>query len=127
MLTGIGPKRSRIDVDDDTVTVRMGWAFRATIARSAIVRAEPYTGKVWAWGVHGWRGRWLVNGSSEGLVALEIDPAQPARTLGIPVRLRDLMVGVEDVPGFTAALRTDRPPAARSASPDTPPATPPSA
>jgi hypothetical protein len=126
MVTGIGPKWSRIEVDDHTVTVKMGWAFRATIARSAVVRAEPYTGKVWAWGVHGWRGRWLVNGSSDGLVSIEIDPPQPARCLGFKVRLRDLMVSVEDVPALTAAVRTDRPPTPRTANPDTPPAARPS-
>ncbi len=56
------------------------------------------------WGVHGWRGRWLVNGSSHGIVVLGIDPPARARTLGLPVRLRELAVSLEDPVGFAAAL-----------------------
>jgi hypothetical protein len=46
----------------------------------------PDNEAVTAWGVHGWRGSWLVNGSSSGLVRFEIEPAVRALIMGIPVR-----------------------------------------
>lgn len=46
--------------------------------------------------VHGFAGRWLVNGSGEGILALDLEPAQQARVLGVPVRLRQLLVSVDD-------------------------------
>ena len=51
----------------------------AEIPRDHIASFSPGRGMVLGWGVHGWRGRWLVNGSSKGLVRLEIDPAVRAR------------------------------------------------
>ena len=57
-------------------------------------------------GVHGWRGRWLVNGAANGLVAVEIDPPACARVLGVPVRLRYVRVSVQDPDALVAALGT---------------------
>jgi hypothetical protein len=109
-LLGLGPRSSGIDVEGDTVRVRMGWGFRAAIPRAAIrgARAElrlPFLG----WGVHGWRGRWLVNGSSRGLVRIDLDPAQRARVTGVPVRLRELWISVERPDELVAVLATDAP------------------
>lgn len=56
------------------------------------------------WGAHGWRGRWLVNGSSKGIVVLEIDPVARGRVLGFPVRVRDLALSLEDPEGLCEAL-----------------------
>ena len=56
-------------------------------------------------GVHGWAGRWLVNGSGKGLVSLELKPEQRARVLGVPVRLRELIVSVEDPAALIRSLR----------------------
>lgn len=103
-LLGHGRRLSRVRVDATTVDVRMGLAFRASVPRASVVQAAPYDGRVWGWGVHGWRGRWLVNGSSQGLVTLTIDPPTPARVLGIPVRLRQLIVSLVDRDAFLARL-----------------------
>jgi hypothetical protein len=54
----------------------------------------PDNEAVTAWGVHGWRGSWLVNGSSSGLVRFEIEPAVRALIMGIPVRLTTLRLSV---------------------------------
>ncbi|MCC6756004.1 MAG: hypothetical protein IT199_06495 [Solirubrobacterales bacterium] len=102
----MGPGRSWVAVDGDRVEVRMGWAFRAAFP-SASVRAAardrlPFLG----WGVHGWRGRWLVNGSSRGLVRLDLDPAGRARVLGVPVRLQQLWVSLEEPARLLDALAT---------------------
>lgn len=102
---GMGPGVSGVDVDAGQVRVRMGWAFRARFP-SAVVREVragvrmPFPG----WGVHGWRGRWLVNGSSRGLVRMRLDPPQRARVCGFPVRLRALWVSAEDPEGLARAL-----------------------
>jgi hypothetical protein len=55
--------------------------------------------------VHGFAGRWLVNGSGDGIVSLELRPAQRAWVMGFPVRLRTLLVSVQDPAGLVAALR----------------------
>lgn len=103
-LLGHGRRLSRITVDAGTVDVRMGLAFHASLPFGTVVEVAPYDGRVWGWGVHGWRGRWLVNGSSHGLVTLTLEPSVPARVLGIPVRLRQLIVSLEDPEGFLAQV-----------------------
>lgn len=103
-LLGHGRRLSRVVVDTDAIDVRMGLAFRASVPRTSVVQVAPYDGRVWGWGVHGWRGRWLVNGSSHGLVTLTIDPPAPARVLGIPIRLRQLIVSLDDRDAFLAQV-----------------------
>ena len=93
---GLGPKRSEVRVDGDTLRVKMGWGFRADIPLASIANAEPNDDRVYSWGVHGWRGRWLVNGSSNGVVELTIDPPARAYVMGAPVTLRTLWVAVTD-------------------------------
>jgi len=104
VVLGITPGGSYVDVTDETVTVRMSWAFRARVERPSIAGATPFRGRVWGWGVHGWRGEWLVNGSSSGLVTVGIAPPARARVIGWPVALRTLHVAVDDPDGLIAAL-----------------------
>jgi len=104
LLLGMGPAHSGVVVDDEAVEVRMGWGFRARLAREAIRSAEPYDGRVWAWGAHGWRHRWLVNGSSRGIVRLHLQPRQHGRTMGIPLQLDEVAISVEDRDGLLAEL-----------------------
>ena len=59
LFTVLGTTRgAHIDIADDTVEVRMSYAFRASIPRSSIRSAtlEPRA-ITWSIGVHGWRGR----------------------------------------------------------------------
>lgn len=106
---GLGPKQSSIEVDGDTLTVKMGWGFRAAIPLSSVRSAKRYNGAVLGWGVHGgWRGGWLVNGSSKGIVELTIDPPADARVSGIPVRLRTLQVSVTDPDELIAACGANK-------------------
>ena len=92
---GLGPRFSNIEVSDETVKVRFGWAFRASIPRRSIIAAAPGSGRPFSRGAHGWRGRWLVNGSADGLVTLTIEPATRAWVTGVPVKLRELTVSVD--------------------------------
>ena len=86
----------------------MGWAFRVTIPRSAVRKILADSEAVAAWGVHGWHGRWLVNGSSSGLVRFEIEPAARAWILGIPVRLKTLRLSVTAPTGLIDELSGGR-------------------
>ena len=100
---GLGPAFSRVELADDTVTVRMGWAFRATIPRARITGCEARTGLVGGIGVHGWRGRWLVNGAATGLVTITVEPPVQAWVV-VPVHLSQLTVSLEDPDAFRSAL-----------------------
>jgi hypothetical protein len=103
-LLGITRSQSYIECDADRVRVRMGWAFAASMPRSSVRTAAPDHGKVWGWGAHGWRGVWLVNGSSHGIVRIELDPPQRARVLVIRVRLTVLRIAVDEPDHLIAAL-----------------------
>lgn len=103
-MMGMGGRHSHITLDGEQVHVVMGWAFRSTIPRASIAAVTATDAQVWGWGVHGWRGRWLVNGSSKGLVDLSIDPPAPSRAIGVPVRLQRLRVSVTEPEQLIAAL-----------------------
>ena len=104
VVLGLTPGNSRVEVFDDRVEVRMGWAFRATIDREAIRSVSDDHDRVTGWGAHGWRGVWLVNGSSGGIVRIELDPPGRATVCGVPVELRVLRVSVEDPVGLRECL-----------------------
>jgi hypothetical protein len=108
-VLGIVAEQSRVEVDDGEVRVRMGWAFRLDAPRAWVRSASLDTDPVRGWGAHGWHGRWLVNGSSQGLVRLEFDPPVRAHTAAFAVRLEVLRVSVEDPDGLVAALQVPAP------------------
>jgi len=102
-----GPRHSAVRVSTDVVEVNMGvggWTFAATVPRSSIVDVKQVSRRVWAWGAHGWKGRWLVNGSSEGLVSLTLQPPARGRTLGYPLKVRELILSLADPDGFVREL-----------------------
>jgi hypothetical protein len=98
------PSGAFVELGGGEVRVRMGWAFRARFPASAIVSVGPYRRVRLTRGVHGWAGRWLVNGSGDGILDLALSPEQRACVMGLPVRLRHLLVSVEDPAGVRAAL-----------------------
>ena len=106
LLLGLAPRWCWVDLDAHRLTVHMSWAFRAVIERGSIRFVGNHDGRILGWGVHGFRGRWLVNGSSKGLVRITIDPPQRAHVLGVPVALRELMVSIDGRDEFIAALTT---------------------
>lgn len=103
-MTLLGGRHGAAVLDDEHLTVRYGLGFRARLPRSSLGPATRYAGKVWSSGVHGWRGRWLVNGSSRGIVVVPVEPAQRAHVLGWPISLRELLISLDDPDGFVAAL-----------------------
>ena len=98
------PSASYVEIEGDRVRVRMGWAFRTDFPRAAVAKAVESHAHPLSRGVHGLWGRWLVNGSGNGIVAIDFDPKQRAHLLRVPVSLRQLMVSAEDPSGLMAAL-----------------------
>lgn len=103
-LLAAGHRNSYVEIGDGSVTARMGPSFLATFPRSSITSCRRLGYMWWAYGVHGWRGRWIVNGSGHNMVSVKIDPPVKARVLGFPCKLDDLWVSLEDPEGFCAAL-----------------------
>ena len=102
---GMGPALSTVELDGDTLRVRMGWAFRAADPGAPDHRGPTTQGLVGGIGVHGWRGRWLVNGAATGLLVTSPSthpcaPGPPA----FPSQLRELTLSLEDPDTFVAAL-----------------------
>lgn len=101
----ISPDDSYVEIDDGEVGVRMAWAFRARFHRACVVRTEVLGKRVpLTRGVHGWAGRWLVNGAGDGILTIDLDPRQRGHVMGFPVRLRQLRVSVADPGALAAAL-----------------------
>jgi hypothetical protein len=107
-VLGAGPRASGVTIDGDRLRARMGWMFRAVVPLASVAGAKPHKGLVGGIGVHGWRGVWLVNGGVKGVVDVAIDPPGRARVLGVPVRLKELQVSLEDPEAFLAALKGSR-------------------
>ena len=107
-VLGAGPRFSGVTVHGDTLCVRMGWMFRAEVPLSSVAGVEPHKGLVGGIGVHGGRGRWLVNGGIKGIVDISIDPPASARVLGVRARLKELQVGVESPEELRAVLSGSR-------------------
>lgn len=95
---------SYVEIRGDEVCVRMGWAFWARFPRAAVASVAEYGKRPISRGVHGLLGRWLVNGSGRGLVVIDLEPRQRAFVTGLPVRLRQLVVSMEDPAGLMKAL-----------------------
>ena len=95
-LIGLWKSNSYVEVDRDRLSARMGWAFRTTLPLSSIRSVHPFVGIPGGIGVHGFRGRYLVNGAATGIVSIEVEPTAPATMLGVPVKLSRLSVSLED-------------------------------
>lgn len=104
---GAIPEASRyVDLDDEHLVVRLGWAFRLAVPRASVVAALPDHGRIGGIGAHGWAGTWLVNTTSKGLVRLELDPPGRATVVGVPVTVRVLRVSLAEPESFLATVRT---------------------
>ena len=103
----LGERHADVTLTETELRVRMGWAFRATIPRASIRRAAHHRDVPWAVGVHVLDVRfrtWLVNGSREGIVFLDLDPPARGRTGPIPITIERLGLGLEDPQAFLREL-----------------------
>ena len=103
-VLGLPPSSAYVDIDGDDVEVHMGWAFRARFRRSDVASAAAVDMRPISRGVHGFGGRWLVNGAGRNILRIELRPEQRARMMGIPLRLDELLVSVSDPAELARAL-----------------------
>jgi hypothetical protein len=99
---------ARIEVDAGELRLRMA-DFKVDVPRASVRRAARSSHRTpGTIGVPGKGGRWLANGSADGLVEIEIDP--PCRTerclstLFRRMEVNELIVSFVDPDGFIAAL-----------------------
>jgi hypothetical protein len=104
-LLGLPPATAYVELAGAQVEVRMGWVFRSRFPRSAVASTSTLDTRPLSRGVHGFAGRWLVNGSGGGILSIHLDPVQRAYVMGVPVRVRELLVSVTEWPALAAALR----------------------
>jgi hypothetical protein len=102
------PSDAYVDVSDHDVYVRMGWAFSARFPRSCVTGTERLATTPLSRGVHGLLGKWLVNGSGDNILGIDLEPTQRARVVGFPVRLRQLLVSVDDPDALAKRLHDHR-------------------
>ena len=110
VVLGLGPAHSLVELTDERLSVRMGWAFHAEVPRPAI--RNPIRDRDWPWaiGVHtNMKGSWLVNGSATRIVAMDVVPPVRAAMAGFPITVRRLGLSLEDPDGFLAAVTPPEP------------------
>ena len=98
------PSSAYVEIDGNQVDVRMGWAFRSHFPRAAVASVAAIQERPLSRGVHGFAGRWLVNGSARGILSIDLLPPQRAYVMGFPIRLRQLMVSVAEPSRLASAL-----------------------
>lgn len=103
-LLGLTPHSCYVELTDDEMIVRFGWAFGCRAAIATITSVTDDHQLVTGWGAHGWRGVWLVNGTSRGLLRIDFSSRAHGRALVFALRIRALRVGIEDPDRFRAAL-----------------------
>ena len=104
-LCALPARYSYIEVDGDKIRVRMGWAFRSRFTRGDVSTVESNRPVV-SVGVHGWRGRWLVNGANRPIGRITLALPAKARVLGIGISVREILVSVDDVAQLQRLLLT---------------------
>jgi hypothetical protein len=93
-LIGAPQRWAYVEIKGDRIRVRMSWAFSARFSRSKVAYVSREKDVLFTAGVHGWRGRWLVNGASGPIVAIKLLKPVRARVILFPVRLSELQVSV---------------------------------
>jgi hypothetical protein len=105
----LSPEEAHVDVVGDLVHVKFSWGFRATFPRSTVAATKVCRDRPFSRGVHGFAGRWLVNGSGDGILDIGFEPTQRGKVLGWTVTLRHLLVSVDDPNALAAALGAGAP------------------
>jgi hypothetical protein len=104
-VLGLPPSSAYLQVAGPQIEVRMGWAFRSRFPKSAVLSTSVLDMRPISRGVHGFGGRWLVNGSGQGILSIHLSPVQRAHLMGVPVRLQELLVSVAEPTALGSALR----------------------
>ena len=105
-LFGAAAARAHLEVDRERLVARFGW-YRLELPRAQVATVEPAR---WPWwqGI-GWRsdlrGRLGVIGATSPVLRIRLASPHPTQLPGIPFRLRELYVSVDDPAGVRAALK----------------------
>jgi hypothetical protein len=105
---GLGPKRTTIRMDGDTLCIRHGWAFGLDIPLADIASVRPVSRRPFSWGVHTGGDVWLVNASRDGIVELTL--RRPATSKSVKRQsnswgeVRSLYLSLEDPASFVTVL-----------------------
>jgi hypothetical protein len=107
-VLGGGPGLSGVAVGADRIQVRVP-GFTLDIPRESLQSAERSSRNLHGTtGVHGGRGKWLVNGAPDGLVELSISPpaytTRSLATLYMRAAVRSLTLSLVDPDGFINAV-----------------------
>jgi len=114
LVVGAGPSTARIAIEHDVLHVKLGWFwFRATIPIRSIVHARRSANAWFSVGIHtDLMHGWIVNGSPLGMVHLTIEPPADGRFVGLPIRVNNLWLSLEEPDAFVAAVTAANPDAA---------------
>lgn len=110
-LFGGGPGKAGIEVGADEIRIRGVADFRLDIPRASVrsVARSQFQTRGWLGVGEVSRGRWLVNGSADGLVEVVIDPPEyTGRAVGNPLRkprVDSVILSLADPDGFIAAVQ----------------------
>jgi hypothetical protein len=96
---GLGPSQSQVLVSGESLSVKMGWAFRAEIPLSSVASVSLAEDVPWYWGVGAHvigKNTWIMNGTLKNLVEIDMEQLVPARVAGLKIQLLTLFVSVQD-------------------------------
>jgi hypothetical protein len=105
---GLGPKRAVIRMSATHLHIKLGWAFEADIPLTSVAEIRRGQRVIDGWGARGRQGIWVVNGSSNDIVEVAIDPPVDARAARRRVGLHLLRISVSGPYSLIEALRARR-------------------
>ncbi len=107
---GIGPNRTIIRLDNETLHVAHGWMFSIDVPVKNITSAQRIPGRPLAWGVHPMGDTWMVNGSRDGTVEMKFNHPVTSKTVqrlsSTWGEVRCLYLSLTDPDRFIAALQS---------------------
>ena len=108
IAVGLGPGRTMIRIDGDTLFVRHGWAFRLDIPVHKIASARTLARRPFSWGVHAAGDLWMVNGSRDGIVEITLSRPVTSRSVKLQTNswgeVRTLCLSLVEPDDFVTVL-----------------------
>lgn len=110
-LIGAGPGSAGVEVDGDEIRILMG-RWKQRIPRASVRSASRSGANLHGTsGVHVSKGQLLVNGTSEGLVELMLDPPchtdRTPSTMFVKEKVNSVLISLVDPDGFIATMESD--------------------